>query len=145
MYLNKFITARDNDDFFVLKNLIKNHWNDEYINEANQDILMDIAEIQPNLFNKIAYLLELDNLIFCLKYLNIDYLEFYNHLKGVMINWEYDGCNLSEISIIVKDKKYIIPIYENCIEPSLIKILNYTFNHKVFQQVLQENPFILKD
>lgn len=66
--IDLFIIARDNDDILEVRNLIINHWNDEYINEANQDILMDIAEFQPSQFHKIRDLLEPDNLIFCMKY-----------------------------------------------------------------------------
>lgn len=66
--MEKFTSACDNDDILEIRNLIINHWNDEYINEANQDILMDIAEFNPSQFHKIKDLLEPDNLNFCLKY-----------------------------------------------------------------------------
>jgi hypothetical protein len=48
--------------------LIINYWKDDYINEANQDVLMDIAEFNPSQFHKFKDLLEPDNLNFCLKY-----------------------------------------------------------------------------
>lgn len=68
MSLDLFIIARDNDDILEVRNLIINHWNDEYIQYANQDILMDIVEFHPSQFYKVKDLLEQDNLIFCMKY-----------------------------------------------------------------------------
>jgi len=143
--VKRFIEAKSNDDFSTIKKMIIGEWSPEYITIAgnNQDLLLDIVENRPTEFYNIIHMMDPTHLHYCIKFIDIDYNEFYNYLydRGFRINWIYNNGILLEISMkhINFNHEYKINMYEDCVNPSLLKIVTYALNHKMFSTFLEDN------
>lgn len=141
MSIEKFVNAIHEDDLNTINTMIISEWNPDYINVANGDVLMDIVERRPHEFVNLVHLLDVENLLYCIKFMNIDYEKLYTYmqLRGFAIGWIYNESILSQIRLKYYNHIYAIDMYEDCVEPSLLKILNYTFNHSVFGTFLKNH------
>lgn len=145
--VERFIEAMNNDDFSTIKKMIAGEWCQDYITIAgkNQDLLLDIVENRPCEFYNVIHMMDPTHLHYCIKFINIDidYNQFYNylHCRGFQIDWIYNNGILLEITLkhINSNREYKIRMYEDCVEPSLLKVVTYAFNHKMFCTFLEEN------